>query len=271
LDDFHDISVDCDAFSFILSYKEDSAQKRIAMKQLLEHFGSEWTSVTFPRAASAIQTAKTGNQDSLFGSQHSKSCTNDIKSALHLGEVLIIDTPVKIALHSSCKEAVKNSISKLGYSVTLTSSYGLCFDHAKSTNKPCYGQIIDVIFESCYVPSLNTHVIHIGNVGMRHSVNTAVHSNRGNGGCQLQKMFYLIQNVRDHGILVETTQLDIAFNIKSHELLQWCASEKKPNKGKYLANLLCLTRFPKFGQFIPWCQKKGGDLQQRDIREELSG
>lgn len=253
--------MDCDAFSFILSYKEDSAQKRIAVKRLLKHFGSEWTAVTFPPAASAIQTAKTGNQDSLFGSHHSKSCTNDIKSALHLGEVLIIDTPVKIALHSSCKEAVKNSISKLGYSVTLTSSHGLCFNHAKSTNKPCYGQLIDVIFESCYVPSLNTHVIHIGNVGMRHSVNTAVHSNQGIGGCPLQKLFSLIQNVRDHGILVETTQLDIAFNIKSHELLQWCASEKKNSRERKISRKSTLSNsFPEVWPIHSLVSKEGGGL-----------
>ena len=143
LDKNHDITVDCDAFSFIISYDEDNIQTRSAIQRLLLHFGSHWSTVTFPPVAAAIQTARTGNNDSLFGSHHSKSCLDDIKSVLHLSEVLIIDCPVKIALHQSCKEAVKRSIAKMGFDVSLSSSYGICFDHQKSTNKPSFGVVID--------------------------------------------------------------------------------------------------------------------------------
>ena len=216
LDKNQDISVDCDVFSFIISYNKDTPQTRSAIKRLLLHFGSYWSTETFPPIAAVIQTAKTGNNDSLFRSQHSKSCLEDIKSALHLSEVLIIDCSVKIALHQSCKEAVKRSIKKMGFAVSLSSSYGLCFYHQKSTNKPLYGRVIDVTLNSCHVSSINKHVIHIVNIGMRHPVGTTPPMLPGNGVCQLQKMFKSIQYIRHHRIKVETTQLDIAFNIQTY-------------------------------------------------------
>jgi len=152
---------------------------------------------------------------------------DDINSVLHLSEVLIIDCPVKIAPHQSCKEDVKRRIEKMGFAVCLSSSYGRCFGHQKSTNKPSFGVVIDAIVNSCHVSSINKHVIHIGNVGMRHAVGTAPPVQAGNGVCQLQKMFKLIQHVRRHRIQVETTQLDIAFNLQSHDLIQWSAKKKK--------------------------------------------
>ena len=129
LDENQEISVDCDAFSFIISYNNDTPQTRSAITRLLLHFGSDWSSVTFPSITSAIQTDRTGNNNSLFGSQHSKACLEDMQNALHLSEVLIINTPVKIALHKSCKEAVKRNIEEMGFAVSLTSSLGICFDH----------------------------------------------------------------------------------------------------------------------------------------------
>ena len=245
LDKNQDIDVDCDAFSFIISYDEDTPHKRSAIKRLLLHFGTDWTSVTFPPIAAAIQTAKTGNQDSLFGSEHSKSCVEGINDALHLSEVLIIDTPVKIALHASCKQAIKVNIEKMGFAVRLSSSFGICFDHQKSTNKPPYGRIIDAILDSSHIGPLKKHVIHIGNVGMRHPIRTVQHMDPGNARCHLQQMFKLIQEVRLHGIVVETTQLDIAYNIKFYDLLQFSSTKltntmpqpKKMSRPSVLSNL----------------------------------
>lgn len=233
LDNKETIAVDCDAFSFIISYDENTPQNRNAIKTLLLHFGSDWTTVTFPPIAAAIQTAKTGNQDSLFGSQHSKSCVEGIKDALHQSEVLIIDTPVKIALHASCRPAVKENIDRIGFAVRLSTSFGICFDHRKSTNKPSYGRIIDAILDSCHIDALNKHVIHIGNVGMRHPVvGTAEQMPTRNAGCQLQRLFKLIQYVRLQGIQVETTQVDIAFNIKYYDLVQFSSTQKMKNRAQ---------------------------------------
>jgi len=115
------ISVDLDAFSVVVSTRNMEKGKEALRRYLLSFGGSSPARCGFP-----LMTTGSRTKDSIFG------CNP--KSGQHLPEVLrgkemlVLDTPVKIALHVSCKERLVNWLSGRGfYFEAASDKTGLCF------------------------------------------------------------------------------------------------------------------------------------------------
>lgn len=102
------ISLDCDAFSFIITIDSTElghvidAQKQLAIKKFLNLFGTDISDTEIPSKPYASKT-----KDSIFGTnnnycQHLES--SRCHDVLTQNEVLVISSPVKIAVQSQCKK-----------------------------------------------------------------------------------------------------------------------------------------------------------------------
>jgi len=218
------ITVDCDAFSFVIIAETMEPHIKEAIKNFLYCYGTSLSSISIPSIAVAG-----GKPDSIFGSSRSKGCqhlqSKIIGKMFMAEETLVTSTPVKIAIHNSCR---KGLISKLcnypqQFPMEISTNIDICFDPNYASNKPPYGVIVDAILESCHVAAINKHVIHVADIGTRHMIEC-----KDDGHCQIQDMFHKVNKMREiQGISVEMTQIDIAFNIptKNNALIQ-CSYER---------------------------------------------
>lgn len=230
----HDIIADCDAFSWIVCADNDgsptepmlSPAKKTAIKKFLLTFATDVSTVTL--ATSAIAAFKS---DSMFGSSHNQ-CQHlrspILQDLLQSSESLVISAPVKLAVHHSCKDNTVSGMQCFGSKFYIPSSQNrnVCFSSGYRGNVPTYGIILDIVLSSSYVSSKNKFVIHVGNLGTRHPLSTQ-------NECQVSTIFNSVQCLRRfEGIIVETTQIDIAFNFPIiNHFVQWMF-KKKPNKRK---------------------------------------
>ena len=99
--DKESISIDCDAISVIITTPDMTEVKRDAIREFLLMFGSESSlRCGIPQGATGH-----GKINSIF-SCYGKKCQHLPKILDGGEEMLVIDVPCKVALHSSCKEKV---------------------------------------------------------------------------------------------------------------------------------------------------------------------
>lgn len=229
------IGLDNDAISVIVTIVPENSehpnqlelQQRIVCKIFLCHFGTEVSDTEFPTKPHA-----SNSKDSIFGTTN--NCCQHLMSsecydAITTDEVLVITSPVKIAIQAECKSKIIQHLNECQpqYYFGAAANSNICIRTQDVTNVPCYGRMIDAILDSCYVPSLNKFVFHVASFGRRHKMDAS-----GDQTCNVQQMFDLIHQMRSTaGIKVELVQMDIAFSLSmKNELVRWFLKPKTEKK-----------------------------------------
>jgi hypothetical protein len=192
------IAVDCDAISVIISFPARALtnEKKQAIEDFFHVFGSDLSGCSLPH--SAIGSTKASG---LFGCgdnmcQHLPEC-------LQGQEMLVLNTPVKVGLHMSCKKNMNSELNSKGYYLSLSNGNNVCFDAQAAYNTPPYGIMVEAIINSCYIEGNGNHVIHVADVGSRYPITTEP--------SQISRLFQAMQAMTAKGISVELAQCDIAF------------------------------------------------------------
>ena len=204
------IKTDCDAISITIRSNSMSSEKIQCIKEFFYLFGTKMTfSCGLPNSVIGSK-----NKDGIFsckdgGSEH-------VPQRYKGNEMLVIDTPLKVALHKDCKERLISNLTKKGVFLSKSDSEGLCFNTQASSNKPQYSAMVDAIIQSCYVDELDEYYIHLADFGMKMIIDT------GSSECSLRKCFNQISKMRKNRLVVEITQLDIGFMVPSgiNQLIQ---------------------------------------------------
>jgi len=234
-----DILLDCDAFSFIISVdcsdesSMDSAHE-LVIKDFLYLFGTATSDTEIPMKPYASK-----RKDSIFGTNHNY-CQHLYSTTCHdvltTNEVLVIKSPVKIAVPSQCKEKILHHLSTYPpkYYFESATNANICIQPNEAPNVPSYERMIDAILKSCYVPTLKKFVLHVASFGKRHTMDT-----RGHDQCNIQRMFDSVQRMREvNEITVELVQIDIAFTLETkNQLVMWSNKKiknKKPRRKPYM-------------------------------------
>ena len=216
------ISIDCDAFSFVIIADNLNPETKKEIKDFLFMFGTPLSSISIP--SQAIGAKKI---DGIFGSSWSAGCqhleSSIIGNLLMTGETLVINSPVKIAVLHSCREKIISSLCKYPnqYPMKIATNKDICFDPNMASNKPPYGVTADAILDSSFVPELQKFIIHVADMGTRHVMKI------DDDKCPIQNIFYHAEKLRNiTGVSVEIPQVDIAFNLPTakNELVQ-CSYE----------------------------------------------
>ena len=168
------IVVDCDAISVIISTPEQTmtSTKFDAMKDFLHVFGSDLSGCSLPHQ-NAIGSSKASG---LFGCggnmcQHLPEC-------LQGQEMLVLDTPVKVGVHNSCKKRIESELNSKGYYLSPSNCTNVCFDAQAAFNKPPYGIMVGAIINSCCIDGV--YVIHVADVGSRYPITAEPNSQINN-------------------------------------------------------------------------------------------
>ena len=138
--------------------------------------------------------------------------------------MLVIDTPLKIALHISCKEKLTEELLRRKIHLSPTQGEGgLCFISGRAANLPNYMDVIDAIIDSCHVPSINLHIIHVADIGFKKNISP------GKSTCPLLRFFEVQDAMRKAGVKVDNCQTDIAYTIpiQAHRLVQLSCKKRK--------------------------------------------
>ena len=258
------IAVDCDAISVIISTpaRTMSNEKKEAIKDFLHVFGSDMSGCSLPHH-SAMGSSKASG---LFGCggnlcQHLPEC-------LQGQEMLVLDTPVKVGLHKSCKEKMNLELNSKGYYLSPSNSNNVCFDAQAAFNIPPYGIMIEAIINSSCTDG--NHVIHVADIGSRYPVTLAPNSNS-----QISKLFQTIQAMITKGITVELAQCDIAFvcSVPKGQLVQVSLDRKQQQKTCLSTETDWDCRFPLFDGLLSTVfpihslpDFEGQKLSQRDLK-----
>ena len=197
--------MDCDGISVIISTRIMTEEKQQSIKDFLHVFGSDLSGCSLPHGAVGASKAS-----GLFGC--SGNMCQHLPECLQGEEILVLNTPVKVGLHKSCKKKLVFELNSKGYYLSPSNCNDVCFD-VQAANIPPYGVMVDVIINSCCIDGI--HVLHVADIGSRYPV-TAEH----NG--QINKLFQSLKAMSAKGISVELAQCDIAFvsSIPSGMLLQ---------------------------------------------------
>ena len=217
------ISSDFDAISVVITVDRMTERRKQAIRNFLLSFG---TDMTFRCGLPHSATGST-KKDSIFGCNGNK-CLH-LPKYLQGNEMLVIDTPLKVALHSSCKTSLINSLNMKHIHLTPSNSSGVCFNSQAASNKPSYPTMIDSIIESCFVEELKLHVMHIADFGFRLTIEP------GSVMCPLNVIFTKMKKMSDEGITVELIQLDVAFSVPVGEngLVQFSCRHNQRQKSKH--------------------------------------
>lgn len=208
-----DISMDWDAISIVVSTNHEMTYyRKKSIRDFLLHFGENNFRCGFPNKATGSSTA-----DSVFGCLGNQS--QHLPKLLAGNEMLVIDGPLKIAMHISCKKRLIECLqARRCYFSPASDLTGVCFDTSAAANKPNYKVMIDAIIESCEVDS--THIIHVADMGYRIPL-----TENDPMGC----LFGLVKSMTDLDINVEIIQFDIAFSFdveKDHVIQATCKKRK---------------------------------------------
>ncbi len=202
----NNISQDLDAFSFIISTNDMTPTKKNAIRKYLMSFGGLAPSrCNFPKTPVASHS-----KDGMFG-----CCNNEcqhLPQFLQGKEILVIDVPVKIAIHASCKASLINSLMKKGYYFKPAGNKsGLCFDANAAAGKPPFSELIDSILDTCFVAPRecgqkdSLWCVHVADMGMRYPLPDEK---------AIDALLNTSIDLRKMGIHFEILQLDIAFVVK---------------------------------------------------------
>ena len=192
------ISIDCDAISVVITTPDMTTEKKKAIRDFLLVFGSESaTSCGIPQSATGH-----GNLHSIF-SCYGEKCQH-LPELLDDGEeMIVLDTPIKLGLHESCKKKLVNALRARDIHLSPATDRGICFSTDAAANKPPYAAMIDSIIESCQFGL--THMIHVADFGFKLSIDELADQDN------IVPIFDQIKVMSDLGISVELAQIDIAF------------------------------------------------------------
>ena len=177
----NDVSVDCDGFSMIIAVHDEScteggresmlsSDSREAIKSIMAVFGTDDTNVTLPSYANGVKLSGASHQanDFMFGGKDVKLTESPGELCLLENEILVLDTPVKIAVHKDCAAKIRDGVNSKHFPCQLSKKAGICLKPGGAM--PCFGDMLDVILDSCYVPEAKKWIIHFGGVGGRKPV-----------------------------------------------------------------------------------------------------
>lgn len=230
---------DCDAFSFILTFQPDfdDITKR-ELQNFFYFFGSPVSEVAIASSPVAMSTYSQKGNDQIFGSGF--VLNERLGDALEKSEILITSSPIKIAVHSSCKAEIINAVDKGRFHLKPAVKQGITF--TPSPNSPTYLNIVNAILSKATIVTLQSgqrvHVIHVANIGTRHPIDEISRQKCGlpMSECTMRKVFALVKKLRDVGVTAELTQIDIAVNIPVSEekLPQWSISSNATTTGTHI-------------------------------------
>ena len=199
------IKIDYDAISILITCNGilQAQTKRLLLTFLLG-FGSFDSAISVPHRGVLCH-----GDSSIFGCSRNK-CQH-LPREIESSEVIVIDTPIKIAVHISRKERIIDFLRKGGFPVFSAPNHDICFDPKKTINLPCYGLVINAIINSCINQGKN--FIHVANVGMRIPIKAVIEpSDLSNPENSIDRLFSNIKQLRlNHETTVEILQLDLAF------------------------------------------------------------
>ena len=122
----NEINTDCDGISILLTVSNLDDSKKQEIKSFLSLFG---TDLSF-RCGLPQNVVGSSRKDGVFscaGNSGGNKCQH-LPNNLQGNEILVIDSPIKIACHKSCKEKIINCLRKAGFILSPSSQEGLCFD-----------------------------------------------------------------------------------------------------------------------------------------------
>ena len=182
-------------------------------KEIKELFASFGTNMTF-RCGLPHSAPGSAKDDGMFAC-HGNKCKH-LPAYLQGKEMLIIDAPLKIALHISCRTALIRSLKRKGVQLYASTGYTVCFNASAAANKPSYFAMVDSIIESCFVEELQMHVIHLADFGMKAPILP------GTSNCPLNILLSKMKKLSNKGVTVELIQLDFGFNVqgKKNQFIQ---------------------------------------------------
>ena len=195
------IKTDMDAFSILMSTNEMTPPRMAGMKEFLSLFGNELTlRTTLPN--SVVGSSREG----VFGCREDEKCMH-LPTRLQDREALVTSTPVKIAVHRSCKERLWENLKSKDIHFTLSKNGGLCFNPKRAANQANYEKVVEAIVESCGIVGRSHHVIHVADFGCKLDITP------GERDCPLGKIFTGLKMLAQLGVRTDVTQLDIGFRV----------------------------------------------------------
>ena len=247
--------MDCDALSVIVTTQGMCNFQKETVKDFLMLFGSIMT------LGCSLPSSTTGSSkpNGIFGC-NGNECQH-LSPPMQGNEMLVIDMPVKIALHCSCKQKLIHSLRSKGYFLEASKNPGICFDPHVSANKPPYPIVVDSIIESCLVSSTDTHIIHVADMGFRLPI-------KNNQECPLRSFFTSMKHMATNGLIVEVTQLDIAFvcPIPKNNLIQVsCTKAGDCDSRKSLIAGSKMKVYP-LHQLSKLHEKQGDTLKMKELK-----
>ena len=149
-----EISMVLDVYSVLITSNDTDRGKEWLRKYLLTLGGGEGLTIcSLPRRCNSS------------GSQHTPPFLrgNEI--------MLVVDSPIKIALHVSCQEKLMDCLKGMGFYFTAApSNSGLCFDPNLHPYKPPYYCMVEAIISACKVRTgmhKGTNLVHVAKSGIR--------------------------------------------------------------------------------------------------------
>ena len=115
------ILTDVDAMSILISTDCLTSIRKTAIKSFLCLFGNEWTL----RVGLPFNPTGTSRQDGVFSCYGDNKCQH-LPGFLQGNEMLVLSTPVKIAMHKSCQGKLVESLERR--KIHLTKQVGVRYD-----------------------------------------------------------------------------------------------------------------------------------------------
>ena len=235
--DKNQISMDMDAFSIVISTTDKiSDEMKTAIRAFLlpDGGGVTGSGVNFPTRAIGLNKSK----DGMFGCCGTQ-CQH-LPQVLRGNEVLVIDTPVKIGLHKSCRDKLVDRLNRSGAYVTAASkASGVCFDPQAAVTKPTYSVLVDAIIDSCNMASENHpfHIVHVAQLGCRVPLPDDE---------AMDRFFCSLNEMRTSGFHVELVQFDLAFvsRVPRNHLIQVNCSRSRQHDEPTLLQDTTTTVYP---------------------------
>ena len=230
-----DIRMDLDAYSVVIS-THDMERGKDAFRQFLQSFAGELPGQpSFPKWATGAKT-----KEGMFGC-NGNECQH-LPKILQGKEIMVIDAPVKIAIHVSCKKPLLEwFVSNKVYLRPAHESTGVCFDSENAANGPPFAMLVEGLIECCGVKPEESgcretvHILHLGQMGFRLPLPKFL--------VQTSKFF---EPELRAGIKVEVAQFDIAFEaeMERNKLIQASCSRKPQKKLRLMLKDTTLKRYP---------------------------
>ena len=190
-----------DGYSIVIRSPDlDDNKKETIKRFLVSAAGTSTTGCSLPKTVPGSMKKNT-----MFGN----NCMH-LPDDLRGEEMLVLDTPIKIGMHSSCRTKMVDYVNSAGSNFFLKAASpktGLCFDPSASANTPTYGPFVNAIVDCCEITPQNTtsgksnYIIHVGEMGQKVSAEKLSDVNH----------LFNFKEMRDLGIEVEIVQVDFGF------------------------------------------------------------